>query len=129
MDRICFRLRIRSERMAEYRERHAAVWPDMLRALERSGWRNYSLFLDPDGLLIGYFEAEDAAGALAAMEETEVNTRWQSDMAPFFEDDGSGAGPRFLTPVFRLEDQLAALPTDDPARPLTRPAYPGLETS
>ncbi|MEV4736280.1 MULTISPECIES: L-rhamnose mutarotase [unclassified Microbacterium] len=117
MDRVCFTLRVRPERIAEYRERHAAVWPEMLRALESSGWRNYSLFLAPDGLLIGYFEADDADRARAAMDETDVNTRWQADMAPFFVDDGSEAGPSFLTSVFRLEDQLAALPSEDAARP------------
>ena len=56
MQRVCFQLQVRRDRMAEYRERHAAVWPDMLRALHETGWHNYSLFLRDDGLLIGYFE-------------------------------------------------------------------------
>ncbi|MCM3778065.1 L-rhamnose mutarotase [Microbacterium hydrocarbonoxydans] len=127
MQRACFLLRVRPERMDEYRERHAAVWPDMLRALTRSGWTNYSLFLAPDGLLVGYFESEDVDAAIAAMGETDVNTRWQADMAPFFVDDGSGTGPTFLPSVFHLEQQLDALPTDDPARPYTTPSASGLE--
>ena len=53
MARVCFQLQVRPDRMTEYVERHAAVWPDMLRALEAAGWRNYSLFLRDDGLLIG----------------------------------------------------------------------------
>jgi L-rhamnose mutarotase len=51
--RYCFLLRVRPDRMAEYRRRHAAVWPDMLQALADTGWRNYSLFLADDGLLVG----------------------------------------------------------------------------
>ena len=35
----------------------------MLDALRRTGWRNYSLFLREDGLLIGYLECEDLAAA------------------------------------------------------------------
>ena len=70
--------------MAEYVERHRAVWPEMQEALRATGWRNYSLFLRADGLLIGYVECDDLAAAQAAMAATEVNTRWQAEMAPFF---------------------------------------------
>jgi L-rhamnose mutarotase len=84
MERVCFQLHVRPERMDEYRERHKAVWPEMLDALRRTGWKNYSLFLRPDGLLIGYLETEDFDAAVAAMEAEDVNTRWQAEMAPFF---------------------------------------------
>ena len=56
MQRVCFQLQVRPDRLEEYTRRHAAVWTDMLHALGDSGWHNYSLFLRPDGLLIGYVE-------------------------------------------------------------------------
>ena len=87
MERVCFQLHVRPERIAEYRERHRAVWPEMLDALREAGWSNYSLFLRPDGLLIGYLETEDFEAAQRAMEETDVNARWQADMAPFFSQE------------------------------------------
>ena len=86
MERVCFNVQVRVERLDEYRERHRAVWPEMLAALSSTGWTNYSLFLRSDGLLIGYLETEDFEAAQRAMEETEVNARWQAEMAPFFED-------------------------------------------
>lgn len=86
MRRVCFLLKVRPDRIAEYRERHRAVWPDMLTALRAAGWRNYSLFLRDDGLLVGYLETDDFDAARRAMEQTEVNARWQAEMAPFFED-------------------------------------------
>ena len=49
MERVCFQLHVRPERMDEYRERHRTVWPEMLDALRVAGWGNYSLFLRPDG--------------------------------------------------------------------------------
>lgn len=105
MQRICFLLKVRQDRLAEYRERHAAVWPEMRQALSATGWRNYSLFLREDGLLVGYLETEDFAAAQAAMAATEVNTRWQTEMAPFFESP-DGARPdealKTLTEVFHL---------------------------
>ncbi|MFF0050601.1 L-rhamnose mutarotase [Streptomyces sp. NPDC005498] len=106
MQRVCFLLKVRQERLEEYRERHAAVWPEMLAALSAAGWHNYSLFLREDGLLVGYLETEDFAAAQAAMAATDVNTRWQADMAGFFEALG-GAEPdeamKPLTEVFHLD--------------------------
>lgn len=111
MERVCFRLQVRPERLAEYRERHAAVWPEMLRALADAGWRNYSLFLGEDGLLIGYFETDSLDRAVERMQHTDVNRRWQADMAPYFTELG-GASPDTgflrLDEVFHLEDQLPA---------------------
>jgi L-rhamnose mutarotase len=83
VERVCFLLRVRPDRLDEYRERHRAVWPDMLAALRDAGWSNYSLFLDDDGLLVGYFETEDFQAALDAMEATDVNARWQAEMSEF----------------------------------------------
>ncbi|MEV6989888.1 L-rhamnose mutarotase [Streptomyces sp. NPDC093228] len=105
MQRVCFLLKVRGDRIAEYRERHAAVWPEMLAALSATGWRNYSLFLRDDGLLVGYLETEDFAAAVAGMEATEVNARWQADMAPNFESlDGARPDEAMkpLSEVFHL---------------------------
>ncbi|MGW4489722.1 L-rhamnose mutarotase [Amycolatopsis sp. NPDC004368] len=111
MARYCFCLQVRPERRAEYAERHRAVWPEMQAALRETGWRNYSLFLRDDGLLIGYVEADDLAAAQAAMAETEVNARWQAEMAQFFTGlDGRGPDEGFalLTEVFHLDDERAS---------------------
>lgn len=70
--------------MEEYKERHHFVWPEMQKALRETGWHNYSLFLRPDGLLVGYLETEDFARARAGMAIREVNDRWQREMADFF---------------------------------------------
>lgn len=84
--RVCFLLQVRRDRIDEYRERHRAVWPEMRQALSDAGWRNYSLFLRSDGLLVGYLECEDFDAARALMDATEVNARWQGEMGDLFED-------------------------------------------
>lgn len=112
MARYCFQLQVRPELLDEYRMRHAAVWPDMLRALQSSGWRNYSIFARPDGLIVGYVEADDLGAAQRAMAGTQVNARWQADMARFFVGlDGAGPDESFvlLTEIFNLDVQLAQL--------------------
>lgn len=106
--RVCFQLQVKPDRMAEYVERHAAVWPEMLAALRDTGWRNYSLFLRADGLLIGYFETDDLAAARAGMGLTAVNARWQAEMADFFVDLDVPPDEGFvrLTEIFNLDAQL-----------------------
>ena len=108
-ERVCFTLRVRPDRLAEYRERHARVWPEMLAALRDAGWRDYHLFLGEDGLLVGVVSVDDFAQAQAAMDATDVNARWQADMAPYFELDGERPDTGFvrLREVFHLERALA----------------------
>ena len=122
--RVCFRLQVKRGRLDEYRRRHEAVWPDMVAALAASGWRNYSLFLDADGLLIGYFETDSLDDALAGMAATEVNMRWQAHMSDLFEgNDGRPADQAFvvLPEVFNLDDQLLRASSYPLDRPLGDP--------
>ena len=64
-ERVCFLLKVRQNRLEEYKERHREVWADMRQALSETGWHNYSLFLRGDGLLVGYLETDDfRSGAL-----------------------------------------------------------------
>jgi L-rhamnose mutarotase len=128
VNRYCFLLQVRADLLAEYTERHAAVWPEMLQALADSGWHNYSLFARADGLLVGYVEAEDLDAAQAAMEATDVNARWQAEMGRYFtglDDRRPDEGLLLLKEVFHLEDQLRARPPSRPASaPAGRPAAP-----
>jgi L-rhamnose mutarotase len=88
MKRVGFLLKVKPDKLEEYKTHHQHVWPEMQQALRESGWHNYTLFLRADGLLFGYFETPHSlAQAQALMEETEVNGRWQEFMAPYFEED------------------------------------------
>lgn len=108
MRRVCFQLQVKPGHFDAYREAHAAVWPDMLKALHDTGWLNYSIFMRADGLLIGYFETEDLQANLDGMAATEVNARWQAAMADHFVDLDAPADQAFqyLDEVFNLDEQL-----------------------
>jgi L-rhamnose mutarotase len=106
MTRVGFCFKVKQDRLAEYRERHRTVWPDMLAALRETGWHNYSLFLRDDGLIFGYLETDDFEQARAGMATREVNARWQRDMAPFFEGLAGrrpDEGMLLLEEVFHLD--------------------------
>lgn len=106
MRRVCFLLRVKPDRLEEYRERHRHVWPEMREALRETGWGNYSLFLQDDGLLVGYLETDDFDRALAGMAARDVNARWQAEMSEFFVELESGAADGDIRPldeVFHLD--------------------------
>jgi len=106
MQRVCFCLQVKPDRLAEYKERHRSVWPEMQQALRATGWCNYTLFLREDGLLIGYVETPDFEKALSGMAATEVNARWQAEMKEFFIDPAGRKADEQMRPleeVFHLD--------------------------
>jgi L-rhamnose mutarotase len=80
MERVGFTMRILPGREAEYRRRHAAMWPEMLEALTGAGARNCSIF--PQGIdVLAYLEVDDFAAFRASMATSAVNDRC-SPIAP-----------------------------------------------
>jgi L-rhamnose mutarotase len=107
MKRVAFLLKVKPEKLEEYKEHHNKVWSEMLAALRRTGWHNYSIFAREDGLLFGYFETPASfQAALAGMSKEEINTKWQDFMAPYFENLGGAHADESmveLEEVFHLD--------------------------
>jgi L-rhamnose mutarotase len=104
MQRIGFVMRLLPGAEAEYRRRHADVWPEMLAELKAAGAANYSIFLRGEDLF-GYLEVEDLDGFRAYLGASEVNARWQEDMAGLIDpltDPATGFHTR-IPEVFHLE--------------------------
>ena len=117
MPRYCLLGHVDPSRLDDYRAAHRAVWPELLVALRDAGWRNYSLFLREDGLLIGYAEADDLDLAQERVARTEVNARWQAAMKDLFTADAAPDESWEIVPeVFNLEDQLVHLGRSSPTQ-------------
>ena len=85
MQRMGFVLGLKPEKVAEYRELHAAVWPDVLKMITACGIRNYSIYLkEPENLLFSYFEyvGTDFAADQAKMAADPVTQKWWSVCLP-----------------------------------------------
>jgi L-rhamnose mutarotase len=42
---------LKADRVADYKRLHAAVWPGVLDAMRRNGWRNFDIYLkEPENL-------------------------------------------------------------------------------
>lgn len=107
MKRVAFLIKVRQDKIDEYKRHHQAVWPEMLNALHRNGWHNYSLFMRADGLIFGYLETpENLEAARAAMRKEEVSAKWQAFMAPLVEplaEPYPGVRTAELEEVFHLD--------------------------
>ena len=104
MERIGFAMRLRPGAEAVYRERHAAVWPEMLDELRAAGAHDYSIFLRGDDLF-GYLVVDDLAAFRAYLAESEVNARWQAEMGDLIDPltDPATGFHRQLDEVFHLD--------------------------
>ena len=104
MERVGFTMRILPGQEAEYRRRHAAVWPEMLDALRAAGARDYSIYIHgPE--LFAYLVVDDFAAFRTAMAASPVNARWQSEMAMLIDpltDAATGFHQR-LEELFHLD--------------------------
>ncbi len=55
MKRYGMVIKLKPDRIEEYRKLHADAWPDVLKAISKGNIQNYSIFLKDD-LLFSYFE-------------------------------------------------------------------------
>ncbi|MCY3606791.1 MAG: L-rhamnose mutarotase [Gammaproteobacteria bacterium] len=79
MQRMGWIIRIRPEKIAEYKALHANAWPGVLERIRQCSIRNYSIFLrEPENLLFGYFEyhGNDFEADMARMDRDEETRRW-----------------------------------------------------
>ena len=104
MERIGFRMRLRPGQEAEYRRRHASVWPELLADLSEAGASNYSIFLDGEDLF-GYLEVDDLDAFREGMAGSAANDRWQPEMAPLIDPltDPATGFHRRMDEVFHLD--------------------------
>ena len=73
---------LRPEKLAEYKKLHAAVWPEVAKAIREAHIRNYSIYLrkldDGRYYLFSYFEyvGQDFQGDMAKMAADPEVKRW-----------------------------------------------------
>ena len=76
-------IRVRPEKLDEYRKLHAAVWPDVLAMVTACNIKNYSIF-HKDGWLFSYFEyhGEDFDADMAKMAADPRTQEWWTCCSP-----------------------------------------------
>jgi L-rhamnose mutarotase len=75
-------IRLRPDKVVEYKRLHAAAWPDVLKMIGQCHIRNYSIYLrrldDGHPYLFSYFEyyGDDFAADMARMAADPTTQRW-----------------------------------------------------
>ncbi|MCP4361595.1 MAG: L-rhamnose mutarotase [Chloroflexi bacterium] len=99
---------VKPEKVAEYSELHANVWPEILAKIEECNIHNYSIFLLNDDTLFAYFEYHGNAfeadmGKMAADPKTQ---EWWDVCMPMqapLENRAEGEWWHTLTEVFHCD--------------------------
>ena len=86
MRRVGQVIKVRPEKLEEYRRLHAAVWPEVLDKQRECNIRNYSIF-HKDGYLFAYFEyvGDDYDGDMQKLEQDETCQKWEAVCKPCHE--------------------------------------------
>ena len=86
MERHSSVIKIKPERLEEYKEYHVEVWPEVLDMLRKCNIRNYSIYYK-DGYLFGYFEyhGNDFKADMAKIDAHPKSQEWEDIMMPMQE--------------------------------------------
>ena len=70
-------IKVRAEKLEEYKELHSAVWPDVLEMIKKCNIRNHSIY-HKDGYLFSYFEyeGEDFEADMKKMAADPMTQKW-----------------------------------------------------
>lgn len=76
-------IKVKEEKLEEYKRLHAAVWPDVLKMIYECNIRNYSIYYR-DGYLFSYFEyiGEDYEADMAKMGADPTTQDWWAVCKP-----------------------------------------------
>lgn len=102
MKRMGWVIRLRPEKLAEYKALHADAWPAVLERITACGIRNYTIYLrQPENLLFAHFEyhGADFAADMARMAEDETTRRWWALTDPCQEALGSCGEGEWWAPM------------------------------
>jgi L-rhamnose mutarotase len=104
--RLAYTIRLAPGALAEYREKHDNIWPELVEEFGRQGIARLTAFI-ADPLVFYYAEVTDGE-AFDRLFQTSVHDRWAEEFKGLiaFEEDGTVSAP-FLTEIFHVETTAA----------------------
>ena len=85
MSRIAFKMKLFPGYEAEYRRRHAALWPELAELLKAAGVRDYSIFLDEETLILFAYLQVDEPEKLDELRTQAIMWKWWDYMKDIME--------------------------------------------
>jgi len=102
--RVAFTMKLKPGHEAEYKRRHDEIWPELVKELEDAGVRDYSIFLDPESLVLFAFQKVKDHDTSANLPQTAIVQKWWKFMGDLMEThpDHSPVS-KTLTEVFHMD--------------------------
>ncbi|MDT7838892.1 L-rhamnose mutarotase [Aquabacterium sp. OR-4] len=104
---LAFKMQLKPGVVAEYKQRHDEIWPELSTALKEAGIADYWIFLDEATLsLFAVLKRQPGAAqaqAFAALDTLPVMRRWWDHMAPLMAVEPGNKPLQWpLPPLFHL---------------------------
>lgn len=91
MEKIAFKMTLRSGQRDEYRRRHDAIWPELVKLLQQSGISDYSIYLDEETNTLFAVLWRAAGHRMEALPKSALMQRWWRHMADIMETNPDGS--------------------------------------
>jgi L-rhamnose mutarotase len=93
-------IRVRPEKLEEYKRLHAAAWPGVLKMIREANIRNYSIYFR-DGMLFSYFEyvGQDFDADMAKIAADPLTQEWWKCTDPCQEPVPTAAPGQWWAPM------------------------------
>ncbi len=104
MQRVAFKMQLKAGFEAEYRKRHDEIWPELARTLKEAGISDYSIFLDPETLVLFGVQKLSPGSTSEALPGKAIMRKWWDYMKDLMETNPDGSPvAKNLREVFYLE--------------------------
>jgi L-rhamnose mutarotase len=104
MQRKAFKMQLKKGYEAEYKKRHDEIWPELSRLLKEAGISDYSIFLDPETLILFGFQKLAPGNTADALAGEAIMRKWWNYMKDLMETNPDGSPVcKDLREVFHLD--------------------------
>ena len=104
MIRHAFKMKLKKGFEAEYKARHDALWPEMLKELEDAGVSDYSIFLDEETNTLFAFQKLKNYHTSDELPQKEIVQKWWKHMGDIMETNPDGSPVSIdLEEVFHMD--------------------------
>jgi L-rhamnose mutarotase len=102
--RFGFKMKLNPGLKEEYKKRHAAIWPELIKLLKDEGIGNYSIFLDEETNILFAYQEQSGESSSQDLGTTEVVKKWWKNMADIMETNPDNSPVTIpLEQVFYME--------------------------